>query len=1069
MTNTRPIPSRAVTALLCLLAALFLSARTAHAENTSAQPILQVFDLDWTTIDDRMADIFSAGYGRLWLPPPNRADSGGLSVGYDVFDRFDLGTPGNPTLYGTAGGLKTLVDSAHQAGIKVNTDFIPNHNGFSDHTSPGFVAAGDYPGFVTQLPTDPFGDFRPPAFDIDIPTPDEKVYRLAGLIDIAHEKNYQFIRHPVDPADPRNIPSGSFHDIPDPNNARFYTDQDLGGTTVFDPRLNQNVTLYNFNQQNPLAGDPVTENATGLLIRNIRWMIQEVGVDGFRFDAVRHFEPWVLDFLDQGSFLAKPEPLLDGSPDHIFSFSETGGDNRSEFINSYIRKDIDNNNLNELGGNRDALDFGFFFAVRDNLSGNGIANDWRDVKNASFDVFDDGFANNGSQGVAFVQSHDDGPAYLNNVAHAYMLMRPGQAIVYFNGEKLEDGFRDFPKPGRGDALGGVFGNQITTLTNIRNTHGRGNYLDRTPSGDEKEILVFERENSAIVLLSNRLDAGFDSRTVQTAFAPGTPLIELTGNAADPNTDPTDELPSLVVVKPDGTIDVRIPHNLNVNGIEHGNGYLIYGVSGPQGQMSFLDPNNQPITNIIDAEPPTLTGDPLTDDRLNGETRLTDITIIDTDTFTINVNTNAVNLLGSFRDQPADGDYAAFKLNDGLDGNNNGNVDHVTPNSVLYGFEDFTQVNNPGFFQPDGNGLYQQTIDTDLLGEGQHYITTRVFRQRAANEPAVFTDFRQVIYIDREDPEVSFVSLEGIDAPDDRDRQLILESLDGTANSVHVFVNLGASITDQQLLEAIENNGAGRIDLLDRRLWGRNINDLTSGNQKITVVTFERSGRRSIQHLTGLSIATDFGSGIGDLDADDTYEVRDVELFELFLNANNAQFRAPADANGDGRLDLLDLTPFGQALIDAEAPLNTLGEYEDLLARILNAATPGDINRDGTLDAADIDLLYANLTDPALDFNIDGQTDDTDVVHLVTLLANTFLGDTNLDGSVDLIDLSNLATNFGNENTGWAQGDISGDTVVDLIDLSLLATNFGQSNTIPEPTTAALLALAGLTMIRRRNK
>ena len=35
-----------------------------------------------------------AGYGFVWLPPPYRADQGEFSVGYDVYDRFDLGTAG---------------------------------------------------------------------------------------------------------------------------------------------------------------------------------------------------------------------------------------------------------------------------------------------------------------------------------------------------------------------------------------------------------------------------------------------------------------------------------------------------------------------------------------------------------------------------------------------------------------------------------------------------------------------------------------------------------------------------------------------------------------------------------------------------------------------------------------------------------------------------------------------------------------------------------------------------------------------------------------------------------------
>ena len=36
------------------------------------------------------------------------------------------------------------------------------------------------------------------------------------------------------------------------------------------------------------AGDATTENAIGLLMRNMQYMIQVIGVDGFRIDAARH-------------------------------------------------------------------------------------------------------------------------------------------------------------------------------------------------------------------------------------------------------------------------------------------------------------------------------------------------------------------------------------------------------------------------------------------------------------------------------------------------------------------------------------------------------------------------------------------------------------------------------------------------------------------------------------------------------------------------------------------------------------------------------------------------------------
>ena len=83
----------------------------------------------------------------MWLPPPQRADSGGQSVGYDVFDRFDLGRPRNETLYGTETSLKSSIAGAHDASVKMYTDFIPNHNGFRQQQHDEFRRARRLPGF----------------------------------------------------------------------------------------------------------------------------------------------------------------------------------------------------------------------------------------------------------------------------------------------------------------------------------------------------------------------------------------------------------------------------------------------------------------------------------------------------------------------------------------------------------------------------------------------------------------------------------------------------------------------------------------------------------------------------------------------------------------------------------------------------------------------------------------------------------------------------------------------------------------------------------------------------------
>src|SRR2546429_4775355 len=114
------------------LAALAVSISSrAHAEDVSAPPIIQMFESSWRNIENRAPDIFAAGYGAMWVPPPGRADAGNQSVGYDPYDRFDLGSPGNPTLYGAKTGLQNAVRELDQIGTSTYVDMVWDHSGVS--------------------------------------------------------------------------------------------------------------------------------------------------------------------------------------------------------------------------------------------------------------------------------------------------------------------------------------------------------------------------------------------------------------------------------------------------------------------------------------------------------------------------------------------------------------------------------------------------------------------------------------------------------------------------------------------------------------------------------------------------------------------------------------------------------------------------------------------------------------------------------------------------------------------------------------------------------------------------
>ena len=77
------------------------------------------------------------------------------------------------------------------------------------------------------------------------------------------------------------------------------------------------------------------------------------------------------------------------------------------------------------------------------------------------------------------------------------------------------------------------------------------------------------------------------------------------------------------------------------------------------------------------------------------------------------------------------------------------------------------------------------------------------------------------------------------------------------------------------------------------------------------------------------------------------------------------------------------------------------------------------------------------------------------------------GDANLDGRVDINDLTIVLGNYGSTSGTWAQGDFNGDARVDINDLTIVLGNYNASASqsgalasVPEPS-ALLLTVAGL--------
>jgi hypothetical protein len=186
------------------------------------------------------------------------------------------------------------------------------------------------------------------------------------------------------------------------------------------------------------------------------------------------------------------------------------------------------------------------------------------------------------------------------------------------------------------------------------------------------------------------------------------------------------------------------------------------------------------------------------------------------------------------------------------------------------------------------------------------------------------------------------------------RDLVVRSLDKTADAVHVLLDLPPNLTDSQILALV---GAGnRTSQIDRDLFKYGYFNVSSGNHVATIVTSEPTGTYNIQRSPGLFTSTIIGAGLGDTNFDGTYSPADIGIFRDVLLSFGGQFNPAADVDGNGVVDYADLTLLGTRLNAVNADQPTKDAYNALAGQV--AATSigdfvwRDLNRDGLRNGND---------------------------------------------------------------------------------------------------------------------
>ncbi len=91
----------------------------------------------WNFLKEKIKGLKDTGFTALWLPPACKAANlGGMSMGYDPYDYYDLGEIDQkgslPTWFGSCIELEELIQEAHRNKMQVYADMVLNHTNGAD-------------------------------------------------------------------------------------------------------------------------------------------------------------------------------------------------------------------------------------------------------------------------------------------------------------------------------------------------------------------------------------------------------------------------------------------------------------------------------------------------------------------------------------------------------------------------------------------------------------------------------------------------------------------------------------------------------------------------------------------------------------------------------------------------------------------------------------------------------------------------------------------------------------------------------------------------------------------------
>ena len=210
----------------------------------------------WQLLAERAEDIAEAGFDLLWLPPANKGAGGVDDVGYGTYDLWDLGEfeqkGSKRTKYGTKEELLQAVEELHKYDLKLLYDAVLDHRMGADEKEKVKLKDSSEAEVWTKF---------------NFPGRDNKYSSLKF--------------------------DWNCFDGTDWNELTEETGEMLFDTKEWDDSFDHDYLMgANLDYQNQAVREDT--------IKWGKWIINEIGFDGFRFDASKHVDNSMIhDFIEE--------------------------------------------------------------------------------------------------------------------------------------------------------------------------------------------------------------------------------------------------------------------------------------------------------------------------------------------------------------------------------------------------------------------------------------------------------------------------------------------------------------------------------------------------------------------------------------------------------------------------------------------------------------------------------------------------------------------------------------------------------------------------------------------------